>query len=189
MFSAQEVYSQVSQSETEHVLPDCEERDMVIYALFRVVRDFYINSRDGGKLGAYRKQCRSIRKQASFAILSTSEETFSFRWLCRVVGFDPITFRNQVIFNVKGCTSLVRNETTSLPNKVLNEDQKAAQMWLWDEAPVKYQLSEKPGHFIMKVSKKAMNDWLVELENSPMDFQIEQFELTSGNFILIVKNK
>lgn len=184
------------QDEVSGLMLDCDERSMIIYHLLRMIRDFYINSRDGGKgTGAYRKQCRSIRKAAINAILDPSEEALSFRWSCKVLGFEPDEFKARILFDVKSISDLMRDgvkinaerERSGFFRKALT----SAEIWLYDHAPAKYHLSEKKGsnRFVVKMDGKAAEEWLDSLENSPMEFDIEQFPLNTGNIILILKTK
>lgn len=184
------------QDEVLGLMLDCDERSMVVYHLLRMVRDFYINSREGGKgSGAYRKQCRSIRKAAINAILDPSEEVLSFRWSCIVLGLDPDEFKARILFDIKSIFELMRDgvkisaerERSGAFRKALT----SAEIWLWDHAPPKYHLSEKKGtnRFIVKMEGHAAQEWLESLENSPIEFDIEKFPLNTGNVILILKTK
>lgn len=169
-------------------LHDCAERDLIVYHLLRMVRDVYINSQNGGQAGAYRKQCRTKRKSALTAILSRSEETLTFRWSCKVLGFDPDTFRNRVLFDVRSITDLMRDGVRLCQDKP-RKSITTADVWLWDEAPLRYQLSEKKGHYVVKMSKGEATDWMSSLENSPLEFSCEQFDLTSDDTILVLRHR
>lgn len=176
----------------ENVLPDCPERAFVVYHLLRMVRDLYINSKDGGQSGAYRKQCRTKRKSALMGILNKSEEPLTFRWSCKALGFDPDTFRNRVLFDVHSISDLVRDgvricevreKTTA--RKTITE----ADVWMWDDTPARYQLSEKKGHYVVKMNQHDADSWIESLKDSPLEFSIERFDLTSGSTILILRHK
>lgn len=170
------------------VLPDCPERDLIVYHLLRMVRDLYINSKDGGQTGAYRKQCRTKRKSALLGILNSSEEPLSFRWSCRVLGFDPDVFRNRILFDVHTISDLMRDGVAS----GANNNRKAfieADVWLWTDTPARYQLSEKKGHYVVKMPKVDADSWLFSLEQSSLDFSIERFDLTTSDTILILRVK
>jgi hypothetical protein len=170
------------------LLPDCPERDLIIYHLLRMVRDLYINSKDGGRSGAYRKQCRTRRKSALTAILSQSEEPMKFRWACRILGFNPDVFRNRILFDVQNITDLMR-DGVRLCNNNERKSLTDAEAWLWDESPSRYQLSEKKGHYVIKISKVDAAAWIESLRNSPLEFNIEQYDLTTDNTILILRHK
>lgn len=170
------------------VIPESPERNLIVYHLLRMVRDLYINSKDGGHSGAYRKQCRTKRKSALTAILSQSEEAFTFRWSCRVLGFDPQVFRNRIIFDVRSITTLMRegvNSEEKTDRKLATE----AEMWLWEDCPARYQLSEKKGHYVVKMTKAHAEQWMQSLEGSPLEFTIEKFDLTNENTILILRHR
>jgi hypothetical protein len=174
----------------ESVLSDCAERDLVVYHLLRMVRDLYINSKSGGQGGAYRKQCKTRRRSALSAILSNSEDALSFRWSCRVLGFEPDVFRNRVLFDVQSISDLMREGVRICEGRgqarqtIIN-----AEAWLWEEAPPRYQLSEKRGHYIVKMTQADAQRWTNSLSGSFLDFAVESFELTSGHTILILRLK
>lgn len=172
----------------DDVLPDCPERDLIVYHLLRMVRDVYINSKDGGQSGAYRKQCRTKRKSALTAIISQSEDALSFRWSCRVLGFNPDMFRNRVLFDVESITDLMR-DGVKLCERNSRKTLTEAQVWLWNEAPPRFQLSEKKGHFVVKMNQEDANAWIASLEDSPLEFSIERFDLTNSNAVLILRHK
>lgn len=189
-------YDNDDSSDYRGVLPDCGERDLVTYNLIRVIRDYYINTRSGGKEEgtAYRKQCRTKRKAALKCILSQSDAPFSFRWSCEALGFDPDSFRNRILFDLEAVTSLVRDgvnifaareKTSGTRRKELMD----AQAWNWEEAPERYKLSEKKGHVVIKMNHEAANSWLASLANSPMEFTVEEIPLTSANVVLILRHK
>lgn len=170
------------------VIPESPERNLIVYHLLRMVRDLYINSKDGGHSGAYRKQCRTKRKSALTAILSQSEEAFTFRWSCRVLGFNPEVFRNRVIFDVDSITHLMREGTKNAESderKSVTE----AEVWLWEDTPARYQLSDKKGHYVVKMTKSDANEWMLSLQDSPLEFTIERFDLTNDKTILILRHK
>lgn len=176
----------------DSVLPDCAERNLVVYHLLRMVRDLYINSKDGGQSGAYRKQCRTRRRSALAAILSSSEDTLSFRWSCRVLGFEPDAFRNRVLFDVQSIADLMRDgvRITEGRHKVSGRQSVTeAEAWLWEEAPTRYQLSEKKGHYVVKMTREAAQSWTESLKDSPLEFNFEQFDLTSGHTVLVLRHK
>jgi hypothetical protein len=173
----------------ESLLHDCAERDLVVYHLLRMVRDFYINSKAGGQAGAYRKQCKTRRRSALAAILSRSEEALSFRWSCRVLGFEPDIFRNRVLFDVQSISDLMREGVRLHQNRENKPTTMQAEAWLWEEAPARYQLSEKRGHYIVKMTCEDARRWTDSLKGSFLDFAIESFELTSGHTVLILKLK
>ncbi len=187
------IHFEEATEERENVLPDSPERNLVVYHLLRMLRDLYINSKDGGKAGAYRKQCRTKRKSALTAILSQNEEALSFRWSCRALGYDPDVFRNRVLFDVRSVSSLMKDGVRISEEREKTVSRKAmtlAQAWLWEEAPARYHyLSEKKGHFIVKIAKDDADSWIASLENSPMEFSIESFDLTSGDVVLIVRHR
>ena len=176
----------------ESVLPDCAERNLVVYHLLRMVRDLYINSKDGGQSGAYRKQCRTRRRSALAAILSSSEDTLSFRWSCRALGFEPDTFRNRVLFDVRSIADLMRDGVRICANREKTQGRQEvteAEAWLWDEAPTRYQLSEKKGHYVVKMTREAAQAWTESLKDSPLEFAFEQFDLTSAHTVLVLRHK
>lgn len=168
--------------------PESPERNLVVYHLLRMVRDLYINSKDGGHSGAYRKQCRTKRKSALTAILSQSEEAFSFRWSCRVLGFEPEVFRNRIIFDVESITNLMRDGVKG-GGDATRKSATEAEMWLWSDCPARFQLSEKKGHYVVKMTKADADAWIASLQNSPLEFTIEKFDLTNANTILILRLK
>lgn len=175
------------------VLPECGERNLVIYHINRMIRDLYINSNKGGKSGAYRKQCRIKRKSALQGLATRSEHVLGFRWSARAIGFDPDILRNRIIFDVQSVTSLLcsgvkirtSNEQMGISRKAMVE----AEIWLWDEAPERYHLSEKKGQYIIKMHTNDAKIWLNSLIDSPLQFDVEEFELTTGLTILILKHK
>lgn len=175
------------------VLPECGERNLVVYHINRMIRDLYINSNKGGKSGAYRKQCRIKRKSALQGLATRSEHILGFRWSARAIGFDPDILRNRIIFDVHSVTSLLCNGIkissneghTGISRKALTE----AEVWLWEEAPERYHLSEKKGQYIIKMDSKDAKIWLHSLIDSPLQFIVEEFELTTGSTILILKHQ
>lgn len=174
------------------LIGDCAERNLIVYHLLRMVRDLYINSKDGGQSGAYRKQCRTRRRSALAAILSSSEEALSFKWSCRVLGFDPDTFRNRVLFDVRSIADLMRDGVRICEGREKTQSRKVvteAEAWLWDEAPSRYQLSEKKGHYIVKMAHEDAQAWMESLKDSPLEFNVEQFDLTSGHTVLVLRHK
>ena len=181
-------------NEYRSVLPDCGERDLVTYNLVRLVRDYYINVRSGGKEEgtAYRKQCRTKRKAALRCILSQSIEPFSFRWSCEALGLNPDILRNRILFDLDAVASLVRDGVSLFTNRDKNSTRSEivdAQAWVWDEAPERYKLSEKKGHAVIKMHSEAAAKWLNALQTSPMEFTIEEIPLTSKNVVLILRHK
>lgn len=176
----------------EAVLSDCAERDLVVYHLLRMVRDLYINSKDGGQSGAYRKQCKTRRRSALSAILSSSEEALSFRWSCRALGFEPDTFRNRVLFDVRSISDLMKEGVRICQDREKTQGRQTvihAEAWLWDEAPARYQLSEKKGHYVVKMTREDAQRWADSLSGSFLDFAIEQFDLTTGHTVLVLRLK
>lgn len=175
------------------VLPDCGERNLVIYHINRMIRDLYINSNNGGKSGAYRKQCRIKRKSAMIGIATRSEHILGFRWSARALGFDPDILRNRILFDVHSVTSLLCDGVKISRNEghlgVSREAVQKAEVWLWEEAPERYRLSERKLQYIIKMDREAAENWLVSLEDSPLQFEVETFHLTSGYTILILKHR
>jgi hypothetical protein len=157
-----------------------------------MVRDLYINSKDGGQSGAYRKQCKTRRRSALSAILSSSEEALSFRWSCRALGFEPEIFRNRVLFDVQNISDLIREGVRICESRDRSYGRTnitQAEAWLWEEAPARYQLSEKKGHYIVKLPREDARRWTQSLDGSFLDFAIEQFDLTSGHTVLVLRLK
>lgn len=179
------------EEEDEELMPDCPERNLVIYHLLRMVRDLYINSKDGGQTGAYRKQSRSKRKSALSGIINRSEDPFSFRWSCRVLGFDPDKIRNRVLFDVADVAELMRTGAGTYESEDKECSRKSvviADVWSWNDAPAQYKLSEKKGHFVVKMSKIDATSWLSSLQDSPLDFSVERFDLNTEYAVLILRH-
>jgi hypothetical protein len=172
----------------EEVLHDCPERNLVIYHLLRMIRDLYINSKDGGQTGAYRKQCRTRRKSALMAILNPSEEPLTFRWSCKALGYNPDIFRNRILFDVRDVSDLMRDGVVLCESNA-RKPFTAADVWVWEDAPIRYQLSEKKGHYVVKMDKADADIWIASLQDSPLQFLIERFDLTSSNVILVLRHK
>lgn len=185
-------FFQPEHHEDEDVLPDSPERSFVVYHLLRMVRDLYINSKDGGQSGAYRKQCRIKRKSALTGILNQSEDPLTFRWSCRALGFDPDIFRNRILFDVKDISNLMRDgvhifeaEEGPAHRKQLT----SAEVWLWADTPSQYRLTKKKGQYVVKMNTHDAQSWIDSLINSPLEFIIERFDFSQDTTILVLRHK
>jgi hypothetical protein len=97
-----------------------------------------------------------------------------------------------VLFDVRSIAELMRDGVRICEGREKTKGRKGvteAEAWLWEEAPSRFQLSEKKGHYVVKMTQDDAHLWTESLKDSPLEFQIEQFDLTSGHTVLVLRHK